>query len=864
MLAFSWYMLKVVLCSGILFGYYWVFLRNKIFHRYNRFYLISAILLSLLLPLLKIDFWQPEQQQSQVIRVLQVVSAGDEYMNNLVVTADQSSWTVQDIYPLLYALVSILVFILMVRTLLLIRSLLKKYPVQQVEQVAFVNTDDNSTPFSFLQYIFWNSSIDINTTTGRQIFKHEVAHIQERHTHDKLFVNLVLIVFWSNPFFWLYRKELNMIHEFIADQKAVEDCDTAAFAAMILQAAYPRHRFELANNFFYSPIKRRLLMLTKMNNPRVSYFARVMALPLLLLVFAAFTFKAKEGIYKSSNVITDTLPLPKSWAQAYLNNPGRIRAPVLFYEGIKIDSVKFLKNGNAEFCLRDGKKVILDQLEASKCGLLLTVPTPSSAAVTKASTKKIESLVIVDGVMKEKGFNLDGISPADILCVEVLKDSSAIVQYGEQGKDGVLMITTRNYHPVVEQAVDPQKALLVVNGKVIGKGKMNEGEFHQLHAESITVNWLGKEDAMAKYGTDGEDGACEMNYVNGITITTSYLDENKMSVFYIGINNPLTVTAQNIKPEELQVKISRGRVSGSNGRYMIQVSEPGQVTLTFSKKDGTVLPGTFTIRTAVLPDPVESRSINTEPYALEYKVNGEKLLEAEKQNLLATQMQESKLAYQQQVLKTTELEAKAAIEKKVYGQLLDKSKAYITGLQKSDAYLQLQSAQLDRSVQPTRALSEKRLRELDAVKLNHQLLLAQQSRELYDQSRNDLLAKSTEGFYERSLQGQESLALAGTITSPSFVGGEDAWQKYLAKNLKASIPMEEGWKPGKYTVLVIFLVHTDGTVSNVTARNYQGTKTAGHCIEIIRKAPKWKPALQNGQKVNAYRIQPITFIVGPQ
>ncbi|MBK8494711.1 MAG: hypothetical protein IPL50_06560 [Chitinophagaceae bacterium] len=242
-----------MICSGILFGYYWFFLRNKIFHRYNRFYLLVAMSLSLLLPLLKINFWQPVTEPNQAIRVLQAVSVGDEYMNSIVLTAQKSNWNVDQLYPVVYILVSLIFFFIMLRTLYLIRALLKKYPVQQIEEVAFVNTQHNSTPFSFLKYIFWNSNIDINTTTGRQIFKHEVAHIKEKHTYDKLFVNIVLMFCWCNPFFWFYRKELTMIHEFIADKKAVEDSDTSAFAAMILQAAYPKHRFELANNFSIHP-----------------------------------------------------------------------------------------------------------------------------------------------------------------------------------------------------------------------------------------------------------------------------------------------------------------------------------------------------------------------------------------------------------------------------------------------------------------------------------------------------------------------------------------------------------------------------------------------------------------------------------
>jgi len=295
MLPYYWYLIKVTICSGILLGYYWLFLRNKIFHQYNRFYLLFTMSIAMLLPLIKINFWQQQTETNGAIRVLQAVSVGDDYMNTVVLSTHKSFWNFQNFYPLLYWVVSLIFVLLLIRTLYLIRNLLKNYPAKQVEAITFVNTNDDSTPFSFFKYIFWNSSIDMETVTGRQIFKHEVAHIQEKHTYDKLFVNISLIFFWCNPFFWLYRKELNMIHEFIADKKAVEDSDTAAFAAMILQTAYPRHRFELTNNFFYSPIKRRLQMLTKMDNPRVSYFARIMVLPLAILLFAAFTFKAKTN-----------------------------------------------------------------------------------------------------------------------------------------------------------------------------------------------------------------------------------------------------------------------------------------------------------------------------------------------------------------------------------------------------------------------------------------------------------------------------------------------------------------------------------------------------------------------------------------
>ncbi|WP_462254959.1 TonB-dependent receptor plug domain-containing protein [Ferruginibacter sp.] len=100
-----------------------------------------------------------------------------------------------------------------------------------------------------------------------------------------------------------------------------------------------------------------------------------------------------------------------------------------------------------------------------------------------------------------------------------------------------------------------------------------------------------------------------------------------------------------------------------------------------------------------------------------------------------------------------------------------------------------------------------------------------------------------------------------TEIEPSFAGGDDEWRKYLMKNLNPDIPVYEGWKAGTYTIVVQFIVHADGTVSDVTTTNYQNSKTAQHCISLIKQSPNWKPAIQNGRPVNAYRKQPITFVV---
>src|SRR5450432_3396198 len=79
MITLAWYLLKVIMCSGILCGYYYAALRNKIFHRWNRFYLLASIALALVVPLMKINIFQKaDADKGTVVRMLQTINNGDE------------------------------------------------------------------------------------------------------------------------------------------------------------------------------------------------------------------------------------------------------------------------------------------------------------------------------------------------------------------------------------------------------------------------------------------------------------------------------------------------------------------------------------------------------------------------------------------------------------------------------------------------------------------------------------------------------------------------------------------------------------------------------------------------------------------
>jgi N-acetylmuramoyl-L-alanine amidase len=156
-----------------------------------------------------------------------------------------------------------------------------------------VNTDISSAPFSFLKNIFWRNDISLDEETGKQILQHEIVHIKQKHSWDKIFMQLVLCFYWMNPFYYFIQRELYLIHEFVADEKAVKHSDADAFAKMLLTTQLGKFNFLPAQSIFYSSIKRRLIMLTTSKKPQFSYLRRLMVLPLIVSVVCLFAFTVK-------------------------------------------------------------------------------------------------------------------------------------------------------------------------------------------------------------------------------------------------------------------------------------------------------------------------------------------------------------------------------------------------------------------------------------------------------------------------------------------------------------------------------------------------------------------------------------------
>lgn len=87
------------------------------------------------------------------------------------------------------------------------------------------------------------------------------------------------------------------------------------------------------------------------------------------------------------------------------------------------------------------------------------------------------------------------------------------------------------------------------------------------------------------------------------------------------------------------------------------------------------------------------------------------------------------------------------------------------------------------------------------------------------------------------------------------------WEKFLTRNLNSGTPVENGAAPGRYRVVIQFVVDTDGSVSRITPISNNGYGMEEEAVRVLKKAEKWEPAIQNGRQVQAYHKQVIVFEV---
>ncbi|MGK4567865.1 M56 family metallopeptidase [Flavobacterium sp. 3HN19-14] len=192
---------------------------------------------------------------------------------------------------LAYIIIAAVLLLKVILNFISLFRLLKKQQIQKQEQFAFVDLNENIAPFSFFNYIVFNSRMFTNEEL-ESILNHEKVHSRERHSFDILIAKLFSIVFWFNPFVWLYKKAISQNLEYIADRKAIQESnDKRGYQIALLKVVTNQDSLSITNNFYQSLIKKRIVMLNKNQSKKRNLWKYAFILPLLVAFMFYFQVK---------------------------------------------------------------------------------------------------------------------------------------------------------------------------------------------------------------------------------------------------------------------------------------------------------------------------------------------------------------------------------------------------------------------------------------------------------------------------------------------------------------------------------------------------------------------------------------------
>ena len=461
-----------------------VLLRNERYFRLNRAYLLSGILASVVFPFFTWHYAVilPSVPSAE-IAIPEISTQTMVYTGRTITPGIPVYWW--------FYLVGItwFAFRLFRQTWIVVRKLRKTgYVING--PVKLVRTPEYVASFSFFSFVFVNpSTSDIET---EEIVNHECGHIQKLHWFDLLFVELVCMMQWFNPFVWIYSHLVRQNHEYLADEMALQrTSNPAIYRATLLNQMLGVPLIRLANSFSYSLNKKRFKMMKKRINSPFRKLKMLLVIPLIAFVFYAFAkpeyisstnvvqsdniMQVEKGNVEKGNVVINNVLKDKVvkgkvvkpdgnplWGTSVIikgttigtitDKRGNFRLKdvpqdgELIFSFVGYQTAKMKPDFEKSMVIRmDAATIGIDEVVVVSYGTDKTPPSTPTLPIRTISSP-IDSInppmYVVDGTIVTETI-IKSINSESIQSVNILKDQSAIEKYGDKAKNGVIEATLK-------------------------------------------------------------------------------------------------------------------------------------------------------------------------------------------------------------------------------------------------------------------------------------------------------------------------------------------------------------------------------------------------------------------------------------
>ena len=289
------YILQTIAFQCFFLLLYDLFLKKETFFNWNRCYLLGTVLLSLIIPFIKIESLKTVVPKDYIILLPEIILGNKDSISLyqelpvIVISNLESIWSWAN-FILLGTLIASAFFMYKLSKIL---YLILKNPKSKKGNITLISLSNKEDAFSFFNYVFIGSAIPKKEREA--ILIHELIHVQQKHTLDLLLFETLRILFWFNPLVYMYQNRIASLHEFIADSKCVKQQSKTVYYENLLSQVFQVKQISFINPFFkQSLIKKRIIMLNKTKSKKSRVIKYALLLPLVVgMLF--YTSCSQEG-----------------------------------------------------------------------------------------------------------------------------------------------------------------------------------------------------------------------------------------------------------------------------------------------------------------------------------------------------------------------------------------------------------------------------------------------------------------------------------------------------------------------------------------------------------------------------------------
>jgi N-acetylmuramoyl-L-alanine amidase len=308
------YLFISTICLSVFYLVYLMVFKKETNFKLIRFYLLTSIILSLILPLnffqIKIDFskYRTEVETSSVSETIKDpknisgINFDDLFSDENIVNQG-ANW--KDSISKIFLSVSIILLLRIVWNIGLIILTYRKSEKTIHAGFTIVHLEKRKGTYSFFNWIF----IDLKNQSDEdidQIVSHEKIHASQYHSFDIILIEILSAIMWFNPFVWMVRKELKLVHEYLADEGVVNaGIDKLTYEALLINQVAEEKLISFASSFNSSIIKKRIIMLNTSKSEHQKSFKKWIIVPVGIALFMGIAIVNGQSNSDDNNPIKD-------------------------------------------------------------------------------------------------------------------------------------------------------------------------------------------------------------------------------------------------------------------------------------------------------------------------------------------------------------------------------------------------------------------------------------------------------------------------------------------------------------------------------------------------------------------------------